>query len=121
MSRLSTSLASSAVGASIPPGMSRRRLSAKPHTRTVAADEKEVLVTPEDKVLKAFLDRQPEGHIHIRPPQVRALYSATAQVGSENILAVQKVVLSCEICSAVLAESSPTYAGSAHVSGVRSA
>ena len=67
--------------------------------------------------LEDFLANQ-DPHSHLRPDQARELFRAADDVESGDVvLRMQKIVLSCGVCSVILAESDPTYYASAHVVG----
>ncbi len=70
--------------------------------------------------LETFLTDNDVEHTHITDLQVTELYRASKNVeNSDLILKAQKIVLCCRMCSVLLAECSPTYYGSAHITGFR--
>ncbi len=76
-------------------------------------------MTPE-KSLNNWLAAQNGHHTHVDAPLVRALFVAAEDITSDVSVRVQKVVAACRVCSALLAESRPTYAAGGSIVGARS-
>ncbi|HLB66846.1 MAG TPA: hypothetical protein VJJ78_04630 [Candidatus Saccharimonadales bacterium] len=67
------------------------------------------------EVLERFIDDNASKHRHIDPDQVRALWCAADEFSTvERVHDIAmdslKLILSCRVCSAIKAESSPDYA-----------
>jgi hypothetical protein len=62
------------------------------------------------ETVEAFLQgNQDNAHLHMAPSEARAFYAAVVgeELDSRSVLDIQKIVLGCVVCSAVLAEIQP--------------